>query len=111
MPRKTKKRIRSEWMQIVAEYEETAGQETHEAFAQRKQLNVGKFRYWLYKVREEAKSPPVRFVELTAAPSPSEADDVEVSLHGGRCTVRFGRRADASWIGDVVAALAARLEC
>ena len=41
MPRKTRKRIRSEWMQIVAEYEQAASQETQEAFAQRKQLNVG----------------------------------------------------------------------
>jgi len=134
MPRKTKKRSRSDWMQIVAEYEQAAGQETQEAFARRNQLNVGTFRYWLYKAREVAKSEhvrfvelaaapsaraggdvevaksePVRFVELAAAPSTRAGGDVEVSL--ARCTVRFSSGADASWIGEVVAALSMRLEC
>lgn len=111
MPRKTKKRSRGDWMQMVAEYKQTEGQETQEAFAQRNQLNVGTFRYWLYKAREECNSQPVRFVELTAVPSTNAAGDVEISLDGGRCTVRFGSGADASWIGEVVAALAMRLEC
>lgn len=111
MPRKTKKRSRSDWMQIVADYEQTAGQETQEAFARRNQLNVGTLRYWLYKAREEAKSEPVRFVELTSASSNVSGGDVEVSLGGGRCTVRFGSGVDAGRIGEVVAALSMRLEC
>jgi hypothetical protein len=111
MPRKTKKRSRSDWMQMVAEYEQADGQETQEAFARRNQLNVGTFRYWLYKAREEADSQPVRFVELMGAPSTGTVGDVEVTLDGGRCTVRFGSGADASWIGEVVAALAVRLQC
>ena len=111
MPKKTRKRSRSDWMQLVAEYEQAGCQETQEAFARRNQLNVATFRYWLYKAREEASSQAVRFVELMAAPSANTPSDVEVSLDGGRCTVRFGGGADASWIGEVVAALAVRLEC
>lgn len=111
MPRKTKKRSRGDWMQMVAEYKQNEGQETQEAFARRNQLNVGTFRYWLYKAREESNSQSVRFVELTAASSASVASDVEISLDGGRCTVRFGSGADANWIGEIVAALAVRLEC
>lgn len=113
MPKKkTEKRSRGEWAKAVAEYEEIAGQETQEAFAQRKQFNVGTFRYWLYKLREaDHEQQSVRFVELKASGVTNAGDDVEVTLGAGRYTVRFGSGVDASWIGEVVAELAGRLEC
>ena len=36
-------------MNMVAEYEQRTGEETQEAFARRKEINVGTFRYWLYE--------------------------------------------------------------
>jgi transposase-like protein len=100
-------------MKTVAEYEHIAGDETQDAFARRKGLNVGTFRYWLYKAREERpEQPSVRFVELKAAPLASTSSgDVEVTLDQGKCTVRFGSGVDAARIGEVVAVLAGRLQC
>ncbi len=111
MAKKTEKRSWDHWKKVVAEYERMAEEEAQEAFARRKQLNVGTFRYWLYKLREANDDQPVRFVEVTASEVTSARGDVEVELGAGRCTVRFGRDADASWIGEVVAVLAVRLEC
>lgn len=111
MPKRTKKQTRSYWMSIVAEYEQTASEETQEAFARRKQINVGTFRYWLYKGREAGNDQPVRFVEVKSEDVARAGGDVEVALGGGRLTVRFGSGADAAWIGEVVQALAVRLEC
>jgi hypothetical protein len=111
MPKRTKKQTRSYWMTMVAEYEQAASAETQEAFARRKQINVGTFRYWLYKGREAGNDQPVRFVEVKPEDVASVAGNVEVELGGGRLIVRFGSGADAAWIGQVVQALAVRLEC
>ncbi len=111
MPKKTEKRSRSDWAKAVAEYEKRVGQETQEAFARRKHLDVSRFRYWLYKLRGASSEQPVRFVEVRAGEVASAGGDVEVTLGAGRCTVRFSSGADAAWIGEVVTALAVRLEC
>lgn len=109
--KKIEKRSRGDWAEAVAEYEKIADQETQEAFARRKQFNVGTFRYWLYKLREAGNEQPVRFIELKASGVANAGDDVEVTLGAGRYTVRFGSGVDAAWIGEVVAELAERLEC
>ena len=117
MTRKKTRRSRSDWQRIVTEYEAVRAQETQEAFARRKQLNIGTFRYWLYKVRGVDAERPIRFVEVMterghARPaSDGHGGDLEVELCGGRCMLRFGTGTDADWIGEVVEALLARLAC
>jgi len=117
MPRKKTRRSRSDWQRIVTEYEAVRAQETQEAFALRKQLNVGTFRYWLYKVRSVDAEQRVRFVEVKTERGQvgpafdGHGSDLEVELCGGRCMLRFGTGTDANWIGAVVETLLARLEC
>jgi len=111
MPKRTRRQTRSYWMNMVAEYEQRTGGETQEAFARRKQINVGTFRYWLYKGREAGNDQPARFVEVKTGGVADSGGNVEVELGGGRLTVRFGRGTDAAWIGEVVEALAVRMEC
>ena len=111
MPKRTSRQGRSYWAQLVAEYEERAGQETHEAFAQRKRINVWTFRNWLYKVRSARGERAVRFVEVKTTDVAIGGRDIEIELGGGRCTVRFDSRVEVARIGELVAVLAARLDC
>jgi len=118
MSKQSKKPSRGQWVELVAEYEQSAGDETQEAFARRQGVQVASFRYWLYKLRGAVKEPGVRLVEVSgtrvasAQARVSQAPAcVEVEVAQGRCTVRFGVGADAAFIGEVVATLAERLEC
>ena len=114
MPKQRKKRSREEWAQLVSEYERDGGDETQESFSRRQGVHVASFRYWLYKLRDSAQEPTVRFVEVTPrgeVPGREAQNAVEVELTNGRCTVRFGNQVDAVFIGEVVATLAQRLEC
>ena len=114
MPKQNKKRSRNEWAELIAEYEQSAEDETQEAFARRRGVPVANFRYWLYKLRDavEESGQGVRVVEVTArAEMACASAPVEVELKNGRCTVRFGGGADAAFIGQVMAELAVRLEC
>jgi hypothetical protein len=112
MPKQNKKPSRDQWAELVAEYEQGTGDETQEAFARRQGVPVASFRYWLYKLRDAVEEPGVRVVEVTAREEmPRTRASVEVELENGRCTVRFGADAGAAFIGEVVAALAGRLEC
>ena len=110
MAQRAKRQKRSYWVNLVAEYEKRADQETHEAFAQRKQINVKTFRSWLSKVRGFSEKS-ARFVEVKTTDFAIGGRELELELGSGRCTVRFDSGVDAAWLGELVAVLAARLDC
>lgn len=104
------RRGREFWRELIQEYEEGGGRESHREFAERRRVTVATFRLWLYRLRREWKgSPalvPVRVVTSTAPTARWQADEatIEAELPSG-VRLRFRTGTD----GDYVAALVARL--
>src|SRR5262249_15802745 len=103
----TARRNRDFWEKIVAELE--GGELTHEQFAERRRVNVGSLRSWLYRLRRERGGGRVLAVGFEEAitgrgPAPSV---VEISFDGGVARVSVGT--DVEYVAELIARLRARL--
>jgi len=106
------RRSRGEWSDIVAEFERSS--ETHERFCDRRGLNVGSFRGWLYRLRsgrvaaKVARSATPRLLPVRARPDGvfPEAAFVEVAAGGVLLRVPVG--ADVVYVSELVTELRAR---
>lgn len=95
-----KKRGRSFWTPLVAEYEQTSGV-TQAVFAERHGVRADTFRKWLYKVRNERKSQaqivPPRFVEIESTPVvPTQQTVIEL----GQVRVCIEGLPDPAWLAE-----------
>jgi hypothetical protein len=97
------KRSEARWRQLVAEFE--ASELTQEAFARSREINVGTFRWWLYRIRSGAM--PARFVEVVSESSEAASGPVTVSV-AGNVTIEFQRRPSVEYLGTLVRYLAER---
>jgi len=93
-----------EWRRLVAEYDGST--ETQEAFCEARDVSLGTFRYWKYKL---AKERPTRFlpVEVVGSPAPVARAGalVEVAVPGGGPVLRFEVGTDARYVAELVSAL------
>jgi hypothetical protein len=109
------RRGRVEWERIVVEFE-TSGA-THAEFCRRGRLSLHTFRRWLYRLRDarsggtvaRSATKAVQMVPVRIRESAREAgreDLIEVVVGALVVRVRVGQ--PAAYIGELVAALAAR---
>jgi transposase-like protein len=96
-----KKRGRSFWTPLVAEYEQTSGV-TQAEFADKHGVRSDTFRKWLYQVRNERKSQTqkvaARFIEIESTPIRSVQQTV-VEL--GQVRVRLEGLPDPAWLAEL----------
>jgi len=89
---------------LVADYDDSS--ETQEAFCEARDVPLGTFRYWRYKL---AKQRPTRFlpVEVVGSPAPMARAGalVEVAVPGGGPVLRFEVGTDARYVAELVSAL------
>ena len=83
---------RAYWAGVIAEFER--GGQSHERFCERRKLNVGTFRSWLYRLRAETSLAAPRFVEATAAPATASTRCV-VRVEG--VEIEFASRPEAEY--------------
>ena len=105
------RRSRAEWQSIIDEFE--AASESHEQFCARRKLNVGSFRGWLYRLREErsrstvARSATAMVPVVIRPPAVTRVDGVvEIALRP--LTIRAPVGADPNYLSELAAALASR---
>ena len=102
------RRSRDEWADVIAEFE--AGGESHEEFCARRELNVGSFRGWLYRLRKAQAQGKVarsatRLVPVRVRPGgPSSDGVIEIAVPGAVLRVHVG--ADVKYVAELAAALA-----
>jgi hypothetical protein len=89
------RRSRDQWAQIVEEFERSGL--SHEAFCAEQRLNVGSFRSWLYRLRNDSARGKVARsatrllpVRVGAAGAGGDEDLVEVAIGGILVRVRSG---------------------
>src|SRR5262249_18783613 len=102
----TARRNRDFWEKIVAALE--GGEQTHEQFAERRRVNVGSLRSWLYRLRRErggVRVLPVRFEEAITRRSTAPSV-VEISFDG---VSRVSVGTDVEYVAELIARLRARL--
>ena len=99
---------RDEWVKLVGEYE--AGELSQPEFAAQHQISVHSLRFWLYKLRLEAKKS-TRFLPVSvvasAAPAAREAvaEWMEATLPSG-ILLRFPVGTDSRYLAQLFAACA-----
>jgi hypothetical protein len=104
------RRSRDEWADVIAEFE--AGGESHEEFCAGRDLNVGSFRGWLYRLRRERAHGKVarsatRMVPVHVRAGSEPSDDViEIAIPGVVLRVRAG--VDVKYVAELAAALTRR---
>lgn len=91
----------------MAEYERRRDRESHAEFAARKGLNLGTFRRWLYRLRNEASAEALTFVEIEAT-SLAQSSPIEIAI-GEAMRVKLSSSTPASRVAEIVAELVSRL--
>ena len=91
---------RAEWARVVASFEKTGL--TQAEFCAMRGLNVGTFRSWVYRLRNEQgrKEGRPRLVELVAAPERTE--DSACVVRVGATEVRFAARPEVEYLGALL---------
>ena len=91
---------RAYWTGVVTEFERSG--QAHESFCERRKLNVGTFRAWLYRLRAEGVTGVPRFVELSAdAPVASPGCVVRI----GCATIEFDSAPEPVYLAALIAAI------
>jgi transposase-like protein len=97
-----KRKGRTFWTPLVAEFEQTNGV-TQAAFAKQHGVHPGTMRKWIYKLRDEqrqaAQSLPMRFVEVEP---PSVADAAQVRLEVGGVRLHLDQLPEPNWLAELV---------
>jgi hypothetical protein len=91
---------RGYWLGVVREFERSGL--SHEAFCADRDLVVGTFRQWLYRLRREGLQAPPCFVEVVGQPARVSVCVVEY----GDASVAFGELPDAAYLGALLRELA-----
>lgn len=107
------RRSRSQWAVIIKAFERSGG--SHEEFCAKRDLNLGSFRGWLYRLRKGAESAPeVALVPVTVS-GPASSPSREVGEAGGQIViavsdvhVRVVPGTDAGYVAALVAELRSR---
>ena len=89
---------KQQWRDLVAEFEQ--GGRSQQAFARRRQVKLGTFRRWLYKIRKEQTSP--RFVEVVADPRTDTSSRASVAIVVGRTRVEFTEHPPVDYLVELV---------
>lgn len=97
---------RDEWIKLIAEYE--ASELSQPEFAAQHQVSVHALRFWLYKLRLEAKKStrflPVSVVSSTAPTARNAANEwMEATLRSG-VVLRFSVGTDSRYLAQLFAA-------
>jgi hypothetical protein len=102
------RRSRDQWVQIVEEFERSGL--SHEAFCAERRLNVGSFRGWLYRLRNDSSRGKVarsatRLLPVRVGPpgASGEEDLVEVAIGG--ILVRLRSSVGAVYVAELVSRL------
>jgi hypothetical protein len=91
---------RAYWTGVVTEFERSG--QSHERFCERRKLNVGTFRAWLYRLRAEGMTEVPRFVELSAdAPTAPMGCLVRV----GFATIEFDSAPEPAYLAAFISAI------
>ena len=90
---------RAYWAGVIAEFERSG--QSHDRFCERRKLNVGTFRSWLYRLRAEASVETPRFVEVTAAPATASTRCV---VRVGDAEIEFASRPEAEYLAELIGA-------
>jgi len=113
---------RGQWQALVARFERSGVRQA--AFAAEAGVGLAAFRYWLYKLRADAKGrasereprqvapakdAEVRLVPVKVRPAPTEAASIEVDIVALRLRVTGG--VDPGYVASLVAALRERGRC
>ena len=92
---------RAYWAGVIAEFERSG--QSHDRFCEKRKLNVGTFRSWLYRLRAEASVEAPRFVEVTAAPATASTRCI---VRVGGAEIEFAPPPSAEYLAELVSALA-----
>ncbi len=98
------RKSRSEWRSTVRAFERSG--QTHEAFCEERDVNLGSFRGWLYKLRREPRPEDIQMVAVDVVASRvlevASTGDLFVEL-GADLRVRVPVGVDARYVAALVA--------
>jgi hypothetical protein len=97
---------RAAWTRIIERFEKT--ELTHAEFCEARSLNLGSFRTWLYRLRNEQGRGEARgkLVELVAVPQ--RTDDGSCIVRVGATEVRFPTRPEVEYLSALLRAVEER---
>lgn len=93
---------RDYWARVISKFERRGL--SHDAFCKREKLNVGTFRSWLYRLREEGVLEAPSFVEVDR---PGTSAQTCVFRLGG-AQVEFAQPPEAGYLIELLTALDSR---
>jgi hypothetical protein len=94
---------RAYWTGVITEFERS--DQSHERFCERRKLNVGTFRAWLYRLRAEGVTEMPRFVELSAnAPVAPTGCVVRI----GCATIEFDSAPEPAYLAALITSIPTR---
>ena len=102
------RRRRDEWTQIVEEFERSGL--SHEAFCAQQRLNVGSFRGWLYRLRNDSARGKVarsatRLLPVRVGPPCASGDEDLVEVATGGVVVRVRSSVGPAYVAELVSRL------
>jgi hypothetical protein len=105
------RRSREQWAQIVEQFEHSG--KSHEAFCAQQRLNVGSFRGWLYRLRNNAGQGKVarsatRLLPVRVGPVDATDEDTVIELAVGEAILRIRGGFGPAFVAELVTLLRSR---
>lgn len=93
------RRDRAFWAKVTAEFERSG--QSQAAFCERRHLEIGTFRHWLYRLRHEQREAPnsEQFVPLVATGS---RNGIALRLRSGAVEASFAELPPASYVAELL---------
>ena len=98
------RRNREDWKRLIAEYRSSGM--SSKAFAIKRRLNLGTFRWWAAELRDELPTEIVKFVPVETSATVVPARDV-VEARVGPVTLRFESGTDVEYMSELLGRLGA----
>jgi hypothetical protein len=102
------RRSRDQWSEVVGEFERSGP--SHDAFCAEQRLNVGSFRGWLYRLRNDSErgrvaSSATRLLPVRVGPPGTTGDDDFIEVAVGGIVGRVRRGVGPAYVAELVARL------